>query len=507
MFQFFTLKNDHITIRWYLTALTLLLITISVSYIWPIYFPGNPPSIQELNQQVFSRLHKVRIEKKEDIFQLLSEFQQKAFAINDDKEMHTYFKTILRNQVMPDTEYKIDKKYVESYGDFYDILFVDTQGVVRHSIKRESDYKKNLLSPPFTNSELSKILEHSFAGNFAEFEYYPPSAEPAAFFSVPFKEMNKTVGWFVLQLAANTMNAVLTERKGLGQTGEVYLVNNRKLMLTDSRFYQRSTILRKTIVTEAVDRAFKDGTGERVINDYRGTAVYSSFEKLEIFDTEWVLIVEIDEDEILTDVYRKYKKHYSRDLLSFINVNFKETNTSDAFNSGVYLTVEMNEYKRDDAIHKLKTYGVATCTAVTATHPGKFGYLAHLAPTDEIFMRSWYIQAFLGGNSVNLLRELFGQIFYFDLYPSERQQLNVVIIVPHEESVIKTIDALLGQGLRLNNLKIMYDKKALSANILFDTVSNIVSVEWNRNNGVAFSTSNDSHDLATALKYIISKGA
>ncbi|MCP3928071.1 MAG: hypothetical protein GY705_03100 [Bacteroidetes bacterium] len=90
---------------------------------------------------------------------------------------------------------------------------------------------------------------------------------------------------------------------------------------------------------------------------------------------------------------------------------------------------------------------------------------------------------------------------------SERQQLNVVIIVPHEESVIKTIDALPDQGLRLNNLKNMYDKKALSANIVLDTVSNIVSVEWNRNNGVVFSSSHDSHDLATALKYIISEGA
>ncbi len=176
-------------------------------------------------------------------------------------------------------------------------------------------------------------------------------------------------------------------------------------------------------------------------------------------------------------------------------------------NGESYLRVEMNEYMRDDDIHKLKTYGVATCTAVTATYPGKFGYLAHLAPTDEIFMRNWYTKVVSGGHSVNLLGELFGHIFYFDLYPSERQQLNVVIIVPHEESVIKTIDALLDQGLRLNNLKIMYDKKALSANILLDTVSNIVSVEWNRNNGVVFSSSHDSHDLATALKYIISEGA
>ncbi len=56
--------------------------------------------------------------------------------------------------------------------------------------------------------------------------------------------------------------------------------------------------------------------------------MYSSFEKLKIFGAEWVLIIEIDEDEILSDVYRKYKKHYCRDLLSFINVNFKEIKKS-----------------------------------------------------------------------------------------------------------------------------------------------------------------------------------
>jgi len=470
-----------------------------------MFSPWDPPSTAELDQQTFAKLNEIRHQKKTDIYDLLIELRQKAFAIKQDEEMYTYFKAITRGRRTSGIEYEIDITYIERYGDFYDILFVDLQGKVCHSIKKESDYNKNLFSPPFTNSELSRTLRGAVSGNFAEFQYYPPSAEPAAFFTVQLEDMDQPIGWFVLQVAANSLNSVLTNRTGLGKTGEVYLVNKQKKMLTDSRFFQRSTILRQTIATEAVNLAFKNGNGEKIIHDYRGTPVYSSFEKLKIFGKEWVLITEIDEDEVLTEIYRKFKTHFFRELLAFIDNRSITRTGSGVLISDSDIRVDMNEYQKNDEIKRLATYGVATCTAVAATYPGKFGYLAHISPIDEIYMQDWYSNIGFGKNYFNLLGELFRHISYYDIYPSELGLLNVVIVVPHQESVLNTIDTLLDQGLGLSNIKIMYNKEALSANVLLDTDTNLVQVEWTGKTHNVVEWSTDVNNLAIAMKEILNR--
>ena len=91
--------------------------------------------------------------------------------------------------------------------------------------------------------------------NFVEFEYYPPSNEAAAFFSVVLTDDEKHIGWVVLQCETNSLNAILQQKKGLGRTGEVYLVNKKKLMLSESRFMADSTILRQKVDTQAVLQA------------------------------------------------------------------------------------------------------------------------------------------------------------------------------------------------------------------------------------------------------------
>jgi signal transduction histidine kinase len=91
--------------------------------------------------------------------------------------------------------------------------------------------------------------------------------------------------------------------QGLGKTGETFLVGSDLLMRTPSRFQNQQTP--NTIVnTEATQLSMAGNHGTKVITDYRGIKVLSSFSKLNIPDLEWVICAEIDLKEATIPVYR-----------------------------------------------------------------------------------------------------------------------------------------------------------------------------------------------------------
>ena len=47
-----------------------------------------------------------------------------------------------------------------------------------------------------------------------------------------------------------------------------------------------------------------------------------------------------------------------------------------------FIKVDFKEFQKSKNSQLLYTEGVATCTAMTISYPGKFGYLLHITPTD-----------------------------------------------------------------------------------------------------------------------------
>lgn len=458
---------------------------------------------QSMEEQTFEQLAKVRKKKKDEVYTLLDGLREKAFAITDDARMQGFFRHIMAGKSVAGIEYQIDVGYVEKYGDFYDILFVDHDGVVQYSIKKESDYQKSMFQAPFADSTLAKALQKSPAEEFAEFAYYPPSNEPAAFFIVPVEYGGIHQGWMILQLAANSLNSVLTDRAGIGNTGETYLVNEQKLMLTDSRFSQKSTILQKEIATQAVQLGYADGAGEKLIDDYRGRSVYSSFEQINVFGAHWLLVVEIDEAEVLTRYYQKQSKSLRNRMIAHSGaVEQDDSNISSPFLHELDTRVDMNEFRKTEH-GRLRTYGVASCTAVAVLMPEKFGYLAHLSPTDGVFTQGWPTFLGFGRQYNNLLEEMFDSIFYYNILPCQRQELEVVIVVPHRKSINKIIQGVLDQGLDLRNIHLLYNADAESANVIVDARKSQVWVEWRQGTKRWLESSRNSMPLSSYVKAVV----
>ena len=229
---------------------------------------------------------------------------------------------------------------VEDLG-FYDLFLIDAEtGDVLYSVEKETDFGTNLLRGPYRGTNLAEAFRTAAAGgvrgqtHLVDFARYAPSGmRPAAFLTTPVLDGPRVVGVLAVQLPIDEIDAVMTgERRwaqeGLGTSGQTYLVGPDRLMRSVSRFYledpedylvklaaagvpprtvdeiRRSgtTILSRKIDTADVRTALAGRTGTRVVQDFRGLPVLSSFARLDLPGVEWAVIAEKDSAEAFAPV-------------------------------------------------------------------------------------------------------------------------------------------------------------------------------------------------------------
>lgn len=115
------------------------------------------------------------------------------------------------------------------------------------------------------------------------------------------------IGVIVLNVRPEILNRITTNRVGLRESGESYLVNRDNVMISDSRFLKGSEgpIL---VDTEGV-RAARKGN-KKVLSsydDYRGVRVFGANHYFE--ESGWILLTEMDESEILAAVNHTFREN------------------------------------------------------------------------------------------------------------------------------------------------------------------------------------------------------
>jgi methyl-accepting chemotaxis protein len=194
------------------------------------------------------------------------------------------------------------------------------------------DYTTSLKDGPYANANLGRVFQKAAVANlkdyvaFVDYEAYTPSYnEPAGFLASPIFDGDQKVGVAIFQLPIGRINEIMAERTGLGKTGETYVVGPDKLFRNDSRFLKdlnvQTTIINPTVVVEseatrsALDRREADLAAladTRVIDDYRGTPVLSSWTPITVHQTNqsgesdllWALMSDIDLQEVREPINR-----------------------------------------------------------------------------------------------------------------------------------------------------------------------------------------------------------
>ena len=233
------------------------------------------------------------------------------------------------------------RNLIKQFG-YYDLFLIDTNtGNIVYSVYKETDFGTSLKDGPYANSNFAEVVDavrknpEPGAVQIVDFASYRPSyAAPAAFFAAPIYDGNRQVGILAAQLPVDRINNVLTgnqdwQNQGLGKSGEVYLVGSDYLMRSISRFLiedargylealrklgtpeetiesierLETSILLQTVKTEGVLAAFQGQEGTKIIDDYRGIPVLSSYDLVDIKGVNWAILAEMDLAEAYAPLY------------------------------------------------------------------------------------------------------------------------------------------------------------------------------------------------------------
>jgi class 3 adenylate cyclase len=230
--------------------------------------------------------------------------------------------------------------------DFEDVLLLDTKGNVVYSAYKGVDLGTNLLTGPYAFSNLASAYTSALGSNildtvkFTDFGEYPPSlGVPAAWAVSPIGSGGQAIGAIAVEMPIDAINAVMTgdlswSAKGLGETGETYLVGSDHLMRSTSRevvehpddyltkavatgtrpdvarriIDSGSTLLLQRIDTEAVDHALNSETGTIIGDNYLGDESLAAYTPVRIDDLDWVIVAEIGTTEAFAPV-REFTKN------------------------------------------------------------------------------------------------------------------------------------------------------------------------------------------------------
>lgn len=113
-------------------------------------------------------------------------------------------------------------------------------------------------------------------------------------------EGKEPIGVLIADTSTVELDKILLTRSGLGDTGEVYLVNKDHVMISESRFV-KDAAFHQSVDTLPVSTCFDLGDSMGgVYNDYRGISIYSHSYCAK--DLGFVLLAEKDESEIFEPV-------------------------------------------------------------------------------------------------------------------------------------------------------------------------------------------------------------
>ncbi|WDD99781.1 methyl-accepting chemotaxis protein [Thalassomonas actiniarum] len=271
-----------------------------------------------LTAQAFSQLVSVREIKKSQISSYFAERKNNiemlpgaidrmldstspSTQINSAHEHHGYF-----------------ENFINTYG-YYDLFLIDHTGEIFYTVTREADYQTNLVSGAYKDSGLGRLFKQvSSTKQFAmaDFSRYAPSNNaPAGFIALPFTTAPGQTLVVALQLSIDSINRVMQQREGMGESGESYLVGSDLLMRSDSYLDPNGhsvsasfagDIQNNGVDTRAAQLAIKGETGNNIITDYNGNPVLSAYSPLDIYGARWAILSEIDVTEAFAPVYRLY---------------------------------------------------------------------------------------------------------------------------------------------------------------------------------------------------------
>lgn len=322
------------------SKLVFLLVTVGAIPLLIVSILGSKLATDALMEKSYNQLITVQSIRKGQIEDFFTTSFARISILADSERIHEMMRLLTRHRVekIKDRSLIQDahslqyqeqfrsfvsplKKYISAYG-YHDLFLVDAdEGHVLFSLAREEDLGTNLKLGQYRNSGLGSAWKRAITSGkttLVDFARYEPSGgAEAAFIAEPIRdEYGKVVGVLIFQLTPKLITRVVDSRKGMGETGESYLMGAN---LAQNRYEFRSNM--RTMGPEAVvgyrlekaldywKDAVADGEagGHSSYIDSAGKEVLVAYNELNIPGLRWFLISKINKYEVTAPIRLTYK--------------------------------------------------------------------------------------------------------------------------------------------------------------------------------------------------------
>ncbi|WP_417671550.1 methyl-accepting chemotaxis protein [Roseibium sp.] len=195
------------------------------------------------------------------------------------------------------------------YGDIYAI---NKDGVVIYSVTKSGDFLENVKDGPLKDTGLGEVYAKAIEAEkgaqfYSEFARYDAAggtssmfvAQPAYITSFSGEELG---GVIVVRIGNEFLEEVANDRKGLGETGQVYLVDEKGTLITNQPLSSEPTALVKTISGDVISGALAGNISKGALVDADGVAKLAVAAPLTFGSDHWAIVAERSVDEAMASV-------------------------------------------------------------------------------------------------------------------------------------------------------------------------------------------------------------
>jgi methyl-accepting chemotaxis protein len=181
---------------------------------------------------------------------------------------------------------------------YADIYLVGADGTVYYSVAKGSDFTANIKDPALANTGLAQVFAAATAETaaggppvFSDFGAYAPDGSNSAFIALPMfnQASGRMMGILAFRFLPSLLGSVVSDRTGLGDTGEVLVVGADHLLRVDSTFDEQNNVLTTKLDAAAIDASLAGGASTGSMTGYRDADMVVAAEPVQHIATNWAV--------------------------------------------------------------------------------------------------------------------------------------------------------------------------------------------------------------------------
>jgi len=187
-----------------------------------------------------------------------------------------------------------------------DILLINLDGDVIYSVRKHADFGVNVRADAWQDTPLAEAYDRIVVDgedtliSFDPAPYAGDSGHPAGFWFAPIAVGSKLIGLAAYETPIDKLNALLGNYAGLGETGNVFLVNESGLVVNDSsRTPEVSELLSEGYGSPEVMAVLSGEAAFKRLPDYGGQDVFAAMVPFEALGRKYTLVAVQEAQEVL----------------------------------------------------------------------------------------------------------------------------------------------------------------------------------------------------------------